>query len=131
MDYATALRIVVLCLVLASAETVHGIARTVLLAPRLGKRRALQLSVVTGVLLASLICWFLVPPIALQSTAAHLLLGVVLAAFMALFDVLVGRLLLRKSWAKIWPDFDPRTGNYLAYGLLALCFVPMAVMVLR
>ena len=35
--------------------------------------------------------------------------------------------IMRKAWAKIWPDFDPRTGNYLSYGLLALCVIPLAV----
>jgi hypothetical protein len=98
-----------------------------LVVPRIGKERANRLSVISGTLLALGICWMLVPGIGLQSTAAHLLLGLVLSAFMAGFDVAIGKLLMRKSWAKIWPDFDPRSGNYLLFGLIALAFIPWLV----
>ncbi len=47
-------------------------------------------------------------------------LGVVLALFMAAFDLAIGRFFMRKSWRKLWPDFDPRTGNYLSLGLAFL-----------
>ena len=121
------LRIVALCVVLAGAETLHGIARTTLVIPRIGKERAIKLSALTGTLLALVICWLLVPGINLQSAPAHLLLGIALAVFMASFDIAIGKWLMRKSWAKIWPDFNPKTGNYLVYGLLALCFIPLVV----
>lgn len=121
------LRIVALCVVLAGVETLHGIARTTLVIPRIGKERAIKLSALTGTLLALAICWLLVPGINLQSDGAHLLLGVVLAGFMSGFDIAIGKWLMRKSWAKIWPDFNPKTGNYLLYGLLALCFIPLVV----
>jgi len=113
--------------VLAGAETLHGIARTTLVIPRIGKERAIKFSALTGTLLALVICWLLVPGINLQSAEGHLLLGVVLAGFMAGFDIAIGRWLMHRSWAKIWPDFNPNTGNYLLYGLLALCFIPVAV----
>lgn len=96
----------------------HGIARTTLLTPRIGKERAIKLSALTGTLLALAICFALVPAINLPSAQAHLILGVFLAAFMAAFDIAVGRWLMRKAWAKIWPDFNPATGNYLLFGLL-------------
>jgi high-affinity Fe2+/Pb2+ permease len=121
------LRIAALCVVLASAETLHGIARTTLIVPRIGKERAIKLSALTGTLLAFGICYLLVPGIGLQSAQSHLLLGVVLAVFMASFDIAVGKWLMHKAWAKIWPDFNPSTGNYLLYGLLSLCFIPVHV----
>ena len=121
------LRIVALCVVLAGAEALHGIVRTTLVIPRIGKERAIKLSALTGTLLALVICWLLVPGIGLQSSRSHLMLGFGIAAFMAGFDIAVGRWLMRKSWAKIWPDFNPRTGNYLLYGLLALCLIPLLV----
>lgn len=121
------LRIAALCVVLAGAETLHGIARTTLVIPRIGKERAIKLSALTGTLLAFAICWMQVPGINLPSAGAHLLLGLLLAGFMAGFDIAVGRWLMRKSWSKIWPDFNPRIGNFLLYGLLALCFIPLVV----
>lgn len=125
------IRLVSLCVILACAETLHGIARTVLVVPRIGKDRALKLSIVTGSLLAFAICWLLVPGLGLQSPAAHLALGLGLASFMAAFDIAMGRLVLRRPWRKIWPDFDPRTGNYLLLGLAFLVAVPLLVAGLR
>jgi hypothetical protein len=121
------LRVAALCIVLAGAETLHGIARTTLVVPRIGKERAIKLSALTGTLLALGICYALVPGIGLQSARSHLVLGLVLAVFMASFDIAVGRWLMRKSWAKIWPDFNPSTGNYLLYGLVALSLIPLIV----
>jgi hypothetical protein len=124
MNVDIALRVVSLCVVLACAETLHGIARTVLVVPRIGKERALRWSALTGSLLAFLICLWLVPPIGLRGAPAHLALGLGLAAFMAAFDLAIGRLLMRKAWHKLWPDFDPRTGNYLSLGLGFLVLAP-------
>jgi hypothetical protein len=121
------LRIVALCVVLACAETLHGIARIKLLIPRLGKDRAIRLSALTGTLLAYGIGWLLVPDIGLTTAGAHLALGLVLAGFMAGFDVAIGRWLMRKPWSRIAPDFDPRTGNYLLFGLMALSLMPWVV----
>ena len=121
------LRVVALCVVLAGAEMLHGIARTTLVVPRIGKERAIKLSALTGTMLAFGVCYLLVPGIGLQSAQSHLLLGVILAVFMASFDIAIGKWLMRKSWAKIWPDFNPSTGNYLLYGLIALCIIPLIV----
>ena len=127
MNLDAAVRIIALCIVLAGAETLHGIARTVLVVPRIGKERATRWSALTGSLLAGLICWWLVPPIGLHGVQAHGLLGLGLAAFMAGFDLAIGRLLMRKAWKKLWPDFDPRTGNYLSLGLVFLALVPLLI----
>lgn len=122
-----ALRILSLCVMLACAETLHGIARTVLVVPRIGKERAIKLSALTGSLLAFAICLRWVPGIGLHGLAAHLALGAGLAAFMAGFDIAIGMLLMRKPWRKVRADFDPATGNYLVFGLAFLAVVPALV----
>jgi hypothetical protein len=127
MTADTLLRIVALCVILAGAEMLHGIARTKLLTPRIGKEKAVKLSALTGSLLALAICFVWVPSIGLQSAPAHMLLGIALAVFMASFDIAVGRWLMRKAWHKIWPDFNPASGNYLLFGLSALCVIPLVV----
>ena len=127
MDFDHPLHILSLCVVLAGAETLHGIARTVWMVPRLGKARALKLSALTGSALAFGICWLLVPPMQLQGTLAHVLLGLTLATFMAAFDLAIGRYVMHKAWHKLWPDFNPASGNYLLYGLLFLCVAPLLV----
>lgn len=124
----TCLRITALCLALASAETLHGVIRAAVLVPRIGKARALQVSIVSGSLLAYLLCAVLVPPIGITSGRVLLALGLLLAGFMATFDIVLGRLVLKRPWKKIFEEFDPRSGNYLLVGLLLLISFPYLVM---
>lgn len=121
------LRVLALCIMLASTETLHGIARTVFLNRLLGKARALKLSIITGSLLAFIVCYLLVPGIGLTTYAGHWILGLVLSLFMAAFDLVMGRLLLRRPWSKAFNDFNPATGNYLIYGLALLVVYPTLV----
>lgn len=124
-------RIVALCIALAGVETLHGIFRATVLVPRIGKSGALKLSIVTGSALAFGVCYLLVPGIGVGKPAGLLAIGLVLALFMAGFDIALAKMLLRLPWAKVFRDFDPRTGNYLSFGLLLLVFFPYAVMKLR
>lgn len=127
----TALRILALCVLLACAETLHGIARTILLAPRIGKERALKVSAATGSLLAWVICGWMVPDLGLHTLQHQAQLGLGLAAFMALLDVAMGRWLMRRPWHKIAQDFNPASGNYLVWGLAFLAIAPALVMWLQ
>jgi len=125
------LRTLALCLALAGAETLHGIARTVFLVPRVGKARALKLSILSGTAIAFALCWVFVPGIGLSTLSAHLALGFVLAAFMAGFDLALGMLLLKRPFRKALDDFNPATGNLLVFGLAALIIIPALVAGLR
>ncbi len=120
-------RIGSLCLALAGVEMLHGIARTVWLAPRVGKDKALKLSIFSGSLLALGVCYAFVPGIGLTGLPEHLLLGVGLAVFMAAFDIGVGRFIMRFKWPRIWRDFNPSSGNYLSFGLVLLALMPAFV----
>ncbi|MDD2701355.1 MAG: hypothetical protein PHH36_08970 [Sideroxydans sp.] len=121
------IRTLSLCILLAGAETLHGIARAVLLVPRIGKKRALRFSIFSGSALAFLICYLQVPGIGLSGLAEHLVLGLVLAGFMAGFDLAMNMLLLKRSLIKALQDFDPATGNLLVFGLAALVLIPTCV----
>jgi hypothetical protein len=131
MTTDTVVRALALCVVLAGTETLHGIARTVLLVPRLGKDLALKLSIVSGSFLAFAVCYVLVPGVGLTTMGEHLVLGLCLAAFMAMFDLAMGMLLLRRSWRKALQDFNPATGNLLVVGLALLVLFPSLVAQLR
>jgi len=121
-------RVLSLCLALASAEMLHGIARIRYLIPRVGKRRAQKISIVTGTLLAFAVCSLFIPAMGLSTHFAAFSLGAFLAAFMAAFDIAVGRFLMKRRWALIAEDFDPRKGNYLIFGLAALVAIPYIVL---
>lgn len=124
------LHLLALCVMLAAVETLHGIARTVWLAPRLGKARALKLSVVSGSLLAAGVCAWGVPPL-VAAGMPPLVLGVLLACFMAGYDIVLGLTLLRRRWAQLRQDFNPATGNYLSLGLIVLAALPWLLTWLR
>jgi len=124
-------RALALCVALAGTETLHGIPRTVLLVPRVGKELALKLSILSGSALAFLVCWFFVPSISLTTLPEHFALGLFLALFMASFDVALGRWLLRRKWSKVLQDFNPSTGNYLVFGIALLVVIPALAHLLR
>ena len=121
-------RIIGLCIVLATVEMLHGIVRVRYVVSRLGKARAQRVSIVTGSLLAVGVCWLLVPPLGIHDRVQLLAVGLILALFMASFDVAVARLLMHRPWSSIPQEFDPRRGNYLVYGLIILTLAPNIVM---
>lgn len=123
-----ALNIIALCFTMAGVETLHGILRNVWIAPKIGTKRAKKLSVISGTLLLFVVCYFWVPRLGLVSPESLLALGLLLAIFMALFDLLLGRYVIKLRWRVILRDFDPRQGNYLIFGLLVLVFIPLVVM---
>lgn len=131
MPSVAPIRILALCVVLAGAETLHGIARTVLLAPKVGKALAIKLSVVSGTLLALAVCWLLVPGVGVAGFWQHLYLGLGIAGFMAAFDIAIGKFVMRMKWPRIWQDFNPASGNLLSVGLVLLVFIPNLVGWLR
>lgn len=122
------LKLVGLCLTLAVVETLHGIIRNGIIAPRIGTKRAKRWSIVTGSLLAFVVCYVWVPALGIQQILPLLFIGLLLAGFMSLFDLLLARYVFHFKWRVIWKDFDPRQGNYLSIGLILLIFMPAIAM---
>lgn len=115
------------CLALASAETLHGIVRAAVLVPRIGKKRALKISIVTGSLLAFGVSYYFVPRLGASDPLGLLGIGVSAAIFMAGFDVALAHWVLRRPFKRCFDEFNPATGNYLSIGLFLLVFYPLAV----
>ncbi len=124
------LRVVGLCVALAAVEMLHGIARTLFLVPRVGRERSQRIGIVSGSLLAFLVCLVLVPTLGLTGRAHLVALGLLLAGFMAAFDAAVGRYAVRRPWKVVREDFNPAKGNLLVVGLVLLTFFPLLVMAL-
>lgn len=123
-----ALKLVGLCLSLAAVETLHGIVRNGVVAPRVGTKRAKRLSIFSGSILAFVVCYIWVPTLGIGAIAPLLLVGLLLTAFMALFDILLARYALKLKWRVILKDFNPQHGNYLSIGLVLLVFMPALAM---
>jgi hypothetical protein len=116
----------VVWLAIVGAEIVHGIARRLLLEPRVGDVRARQIGVATGSLLILMITWLSLPWLAAPTTLHRLLVGFLWLMLMVPFEILVGRL-TGASWHRIGADYDLRRGGFMALGLLVLLLAPMLV----
>ena len=118
------LRALALWCVIMLVETLHGIARARLLAPRVGDRRSRQIGVLTGSLLILGITVTLIPRVGATRVSELLLLGVIWALLTMGFEIVLGRLVFRMSWRRIGADFDLREGGWMLFGLLAMVLAP-------
>jgi hypothetical protein len=122
------LKLIGWCFTLAAVETLHGIIRNGMIAPRIGTKRAKRWSIFSGSILAFIVCYVWAPTLGIQAIAPLLFVGLLLAVFMALFDMLLARYVIKQKWRVILKDFDPRHGNYLSIGLLLLILMPTLAM---
>jgi hypothetical protein len=118
-------RAVVVCAVIAMAETVHGILRVRLLNRRVGDHRARQIGVATASLIILIITWLSLPWIAPATAGEALTIGTLWLAAMLAFEIALGRFVFRVSWDRIGTDFDLRRGGLLGFGMLVLWGAPL------
>lgn len=118
-------RALLVWMVIAMAEVIHGILRMRLLNRRVGDHRARQIAVGTGSLLILAITWLTLPWIAPMTTQDALVIGALWVTSMLIFEILLGRLVFHVTWAKIGADFDLRRGGLLGIGLLILFLAPL------
>lgn len=118
-------RAVVVCAVIAMAETIHGILRVRLLNRRVGDHRARQIGVGTASLIILFITWLTVPWMAPATARDALVIGSLWLTAMLIFEVSLGRFVFHVSWNRIGADFDLRRGGLLGFGMLVLFFAPL------
>ncbi|HEY5553178.1 MAG TPA: hypothetical protein VIK52_14895 [Opitutaceae bacterium] len=121
------LKATAICIVIAAAETLHGIARVRFLNRRLGDKRARQVAVFSASAIILFIGWFTVPWIAPASRADCLSIGALWLALMLAFEFTLGRMVFRMPWRRIFADFDPTKGGLLAIGMLVLFATPWII----
>jgi len=125
------LRGLLVWLLIAVAETVHGILRVLFLQPHLGDLPARQLALVTGMLIIIVIATLTIRWIGAVGVHRQLALGAMWLALMAVFDVSLGRFVFGYSWPRIAEDFDPAAGGYLGIAMLVLLVAPWLAARLR
>lgn len=113
------------------AESLHGIFRTRVLAPRIGEVPARQLGVLTGTVLIFLICLMSIRWLAARSPRELLGVGALWVLLTVLFEIVLGRWLLGFDWHRILADYDLARGGLMGLGLVALLFIPMLAATLR
>lgn len=121
-----AVKILCLCVATAAGETLHGIVRNVLVVPKLGLslKKAKQYSIVTGLILSFIICYVMVPWLESTAESELIMIGVMLSLFMAMFDIILARYVIKQKWTTVISDFNVAKGNYLVIGLIVMIFLP-------
>ena len=112
-------------MVIAMAETVHGILRVRFLNRRVGDHRGRQIGVGTASLIILIITWLTLPWIAPTSRDDALVIGSFWLGAMLTFEICLGRFVFHVSWNRIAADFDLRRGGLLGFGMLVLLFAPL------
>ena len=119
------MHVVGLFILVAASEMLNGIARTVFLNKRMGVANARRISLLPALALCLLICYYYVPFLNIRTDAGLILLGIALSLFMGVFDIVVGRLVVKARWEVILDDFDIKKGNLLGLGMVAMVFCPL------
>jgi len=128
MTAAFILHVAGLFILVAASEMLNGIFRTVFLNRRFGVMNAKRISLLPALALCLLICYYYVPLLQIKTDLGLLVLGISLSLFMGLFDIAVGRFIVKARWETILDDFDIRKGNLLALGMAAMAFCPLLAM---
>lgn len=125
------LRALSVWLIVAAAETVHGILRVRLLNRRFGDHRARQLGVFSGSLIIFAIVWASIAWVGVQSSRDCLGVGLLWLVLMLAFDLGLGRFYFGFPWKRLMADMDPRQGGLLGLGMLFLSLSPLLAAKLR
>jgi hypothetical protein len=111
-------------LLIILVETVHGILRTLFVAPVVGDFRARQIAVFTGSVLILAVAWLTRRWIGASTHRDQLMVGLAWAGGTVLFEIGLGRL-LGLSWGRILEDYNLARGGLMSLGLVILTLAPM------
>jgi len=117
-------------LLLMAAEVVHGVARTLFLAPAVGDFRARQLAVVSGSLLILAVTSVAIRWMRPGTNRSLVGIGVMWVVLTLGFEVSVGRL-VGYSWSRIASDYNLLQGGLLPIGLTVMAMSPWMASRLR
>ena len=117
------LRAIAVWVLLMFAETVHGVARTLFLAPAVGDFRARQLAVVSGSLLMLAISCLTIRWLQPRATRSLVSIGVMWVVLTLAFEIGLGRL-VGYSWNRIASDYNLLHGGLMPLGLGVMAMAP-------
>ncbi len=117
-------RAVAVWVLIAMAETIHGILRRLFLVPAIGEKTANQIGVFIGSLIILAIAITTNKWIGARTRKELLLIGVLWTILMISFEVLLGRA-LQVPWSKILADYDPSQGGLMLIGMTIMLFAPL------
>ena len=118
-------RALVVWSLLMLAESVHGVLRTLLLAPTVGDFRARQIGVATGAVLILAIACLSARWLDGRTKSRLLAVGCLWLAMTLAFEVALGRWAFGYGWERLASDYDLPHGGLMPLGLLVLVAAPL------
>ena len=118
------IKALVIWMLIAVAEVLHGVLRVSLLNRRVGDHRARQIGVFTGSAIILIISLLTVPWLGASTNGQLFGIGFLWLMLMLAFEIAFGRLVFRASWQRLASDFDFRKGGVLSIGMLILFAAP-------
>lgn len=125
------LRALTVWLVIIGVEMVQGVLRTLLLQPVVGDFRARQIALIPSAMIILAIAYLFSHWLRATSTPLLLRIGCLWLGLTLLFEVGLGRLVLKLSWDRIVSDYDLSRGGLLTFGLAVLVLSPLIAARLR
>lgn len=117
-------RSLVVWLLIAMAEMVHGTLRTIFLIPFVGDLRSRQIGVLTGSLIILAIAYFTIHWIRASRKSELLAVGLLWLVLMVSFETTLGRI-FGLTWERILSDYLPSKGGFMVLGMVFLLLSPM------
>ena len=118
---------VIVWLLIAFAETIHGILRAKLLVPKVGDLRSRQIGVFSGSIIIFIITFYSLSFIGPKTTSDTFIIGGIWLIFMLLFEFLVGHFIFRFPWKWLLDEYNVKKGRLLIFGMIFLFTVPYIV----
>ncbi len=125
------LRGVAVWLVIILVEVLHGIARTLFLAPVLGDFRARQVAVFTGSFLILCVATLFIRWVRPAHIGEAISVGIVWLVLTVAFEVGFGLYVVHATWSRIASDYNLLQGGLLPIGLLVLTAAPLIAAKIR
>ncbi len=117
-------RALVVWLLIAAVETLHGVLRALYLVPVVGAARAERIGFVVACVLVLAVAWLTSRWLGATTRVTQLKVGLLWLLLMFGFELAVGRA-RGFSWPRIGAAFDPSQGGLMIFGLALMGLAPM------
>ncbi|NOT46826.1 MAG: hypothetical protein HOP17_03625 [Acidobacteria bacterium] len=114
-------------LVIIFVESLHGIARTMILEPVVGDFPARQVSTLVGAALVVAITFIFVRWLKGSQVIDFICVGVIWVALTVIVEIVLGRMVMNLSWERIASDYDLVSGGLMPLGLLVMLLSPLTL----
>lgn len=113
------------------AESLNGIIRELWLVPALGGAPDHQVSFITGSILILTIATLFIRWLHVSRTSQLIQIGLLWLVLTLIFEICLGRFVLRYSWSQIAADYNLLQGGFMPFGLVLLTLAPLIAAKLR